>query len=78
MAFIRAGADGWSSAGGIATARRARCCWRTAFVRAMDVMLWVCGGIALAAAVLALAFLPPQVPAETATDEVRTADEIGV
>ena len=31
---------------------------RTAFVHALDVMLWVCAGIAMAAAVLALAFLP--------------------
>ncbi len=52
---------------------------RTAFVDAMDVMLWVCGGIALAAAVLALVFLPRQAPsAEQGSDEVRTADEIGV
>ncbi len=73
-----------SVAGGIAVARQAGSVAlaenvRTAFVHAMDVMLWVCGGIALAAAALALAFLPRQVPAaETATDEVRTADEIGV
>ena len=72
-----------SVAGGIAVARRAGSVAlaetvRTAFVHAMDVMLWVCGGIALAAAVLALAFLSRQVPAETVTDEVRTADEIGV
>jgi EmrB/QacA subfamily drug resistance transporter len=31
---------------------------RTAFIHGMDVMLWTCGGIALAAALLALAFLP--------------------
>jgi len=31
---------------------------RTAFVHGMDIMLWTCGGIALAAALLALAFLP--------------------
>jgi MFS transporter, DHA2 family, multidrug resistance protein len=31
---------------------------RTAFVQGMDVMLWVCGGIALASAILALIFLP--------------------
>jgi EmrB/QacA subfamily drug resistance transporter len=31
---------------------------RTAFVQGMDTMLWVCGGIALASAVLALIFLP--------------------
>jgi MFS transporter, DHA2 family, multidrug resistance protein len=73
-----------SIAGGLAVARHAGSAAladtvRTAFVHAMDVMLWVCGGIALAAAVLALAFLPPQVPAaEAGTQEVRTADEIGV
>jgi EmrB/QacA subfamily drug resistance transporter len=31
---------------------------RTAFVQGMDTMLWACGGIALASAVLALIFLP--------------------
>ena len=31
---------------------------RIAFVHGMDVMLWVCGGIALTSALLALAFLP--------------------
>jgi DHA2 family multidrug resistance protein-like MFS transporter len=31
---------------------------RTAFVHGMDIMLWACGGIALASALLALAFLP--------------------
>jgi DHA2 family multidrug resistance protein-like MFS transporter len=31
---------------------------RAAFVHALDVMLWVCAGVALAAAVLALAFPP--------------------
>jgi MFS transporter, DHA2 family, multidrug resistance protein len=31
---------------------------RTAFVHGMDAMLWVCGGIALASAILALLFLP--------------------
>ncbi len=31
---------------------------RTSFVQGMDTMLWVCGGIALASAVLALIFLP--------------------
>jgi len=31
---------------------------QTAFVHGMDVMLWCCAGIALAAALLALAFLP--------------------
>ena len=31
---------------------------RTAFIHGMDVMLWTCGGIALASALLAFAFLP--------------------
>jgi MFS transporter, DHA2 family, multidrug resistance protein len=31
---------------------------RVAFVHGMNIMLWVCGGIALASALLALAFLP--------------------
>jgi len=31
---------------------------RTAFVQGMDIMLWICGGIALASAILALLFLP--------------------
>jgi hypothetical protein len=31
---------------------------RTAFIHGMDLMLWTCGGIALAGALLALAFLP--------------------
>ena len=31
---------------------------RSAFVQGMDTMLWVCGGIALASAILALLFLP--------------------
>jgi DHA2 family multidrug resistance protein-like MFS transporter len=52
---------------------------RSAFVAAMDVMLWVCGGIALVAAAAALVFLPRQAPAaEQEASEVRTANEIGV
>jgi MFS transporter, DHA2 family, multidrug resistance protein len=44
---------------------------RTAFVHGMDIMLWTCGGIALASALLALAFLPRRTraaagPAESA------------
>jgi MFS transporter, DHA2 family, multidrug resistance protein len=31
---------------------------RGAFVQGMDTMLWVCGGIALASAILAVIFLP--------------------
>jgi hypothetical protein len=41
---------------------------RVAFVHGMDVMLWACGGIALASALLALAFLPRKAsPAEPAS-----------
>jgi DHA2 family multidrug resistance protein-like MFS transporter len=36
---------------------------QAAFVHGMDVMLWVCGGIAVAGIVLALAFLPNRAPA---------------
>jgi DHA2 family multidrug resistance protein-like MFS transporter len=73
-----------SVAGAMAVARQAGSAAiaaevRSAFVAAMDVMLWVCGGIALVAAVLALVFLPRQVPAaERGPSEVRTANEIGV
>ena len=50
-------------AGGIAVAQAARSvplldAVRSAYVNGMDVMLWVCAGIAAAAALLALAFLP--------------------
>jgi EmrB/QacA subfamily drug resistance transporter len=37
---------------------------RSAFVGAMDTTLWVCGGVAALAAVLALAFLRPDHPAD--------------
>jgi predicted MFS family arabinose efflux permease len=38
---------------------------RSAFIHGMDVMLWTCGGIAIASALLALLFLPRQArPAE--------------
>jgi MFS transporter, DHA2 family, multidrug resistance protein len=74
-----------SVAGGVAVAERAGSAAlldmvRTAFVHALDVMLWLCGGIALAAAVLALAFLPRRAEgAGPAGEEVRTADdEVGV
>jgi len=52
---------------------------RTAFVHALDVMLWICAGIALAAAVLALAFLPRRADGgQPGREEVKSADEIGV
>jgi len=50
---------------------------RTAFVHGMDIMLWACGGIALASAILALIFLPrtgrdaAEVPATGETDVER-------
>jgi hypothetical protein len=52
---------------------------RTAFVHALDVMLWICAGIALSAAVLALAFLPRRADGrQPGREEVKSADEIGV
>jgi MFS transporter, DHA2 family, multidrug resistance protein len=39
---------------------------RHAFVSGMDALLWVCGGIALASAILALIFLPRRTEGETA------------
>ena len=58
-----AGVARTSVTGGIAVASQSRLVLpldgvRTAFTDALDTMLWVCAGIALAAAVLALAFLP--------------------
>jgi hypothetical protein len=52
-----------SVAGGVAAARAARSpqlldIVRTAYVHGLDVMLWMCSGIAIASALLALAFLP--------------------
>ncbi len=52
-----------SVAGGVAVARATGGApllhaVRTAYVQGMDVMLWACGGVALAAAVLAVAFMP--------------------
>jgi MFS transporter, DHA2 family, multidrug resistance protein len=54
---------------------------RNAFVQGMDTMLWICGGIALASAILALLFLPRRAegasePSGTVTVDV-TADESG-
>ena len=42
-----------------------------AYVHGMDVMLWVCAGIAITAALLGLAFLPRQSapPAEVAAPD---------
>jgi EmrB/QacA subfamily drug resistance transporter len=52
-----------SVTGGVAVARRLGSATlldevRTAFVHGMDIMLWTCGGIALAAALLGILFLP--------------------
>ncbi len=56
-----------SVAGGVATAHAARSAplletVRLAYVHGMDVMLWACSGIAIASALLALAFLPGRTP----------------
>jgi MFS transporter, DHA2 family, multidrug resistance protein len=56
-----------SVAGGVATAQAAGSApllagVRLAYVHGMDVMLWVCAGIAIASALLALAFLPGRTP----------------
>ena len=51
---------------------------RVAFVHGMNIMLWVCGGIALASALLALAFLPRRTrPAADAESPVPGATETG-
>jgi EmrB/QacA subfamily drug resistance transporter len=69
-------------AGGIAVARQAASTAlldtvRTAFVHALDVMLGVCGGIALASALLALAFLPRSTPAAApASRNTRVSSQI--
>ena len=51
---------------------------RQAFVAGMDALLWVCGGIALASAILALIFLPRRTESGTAgagvADDVVDAD----
>jgi DHA2 family multidrug resistance protein-like MFS transporter len=49
---------------------------RHAFVQGMDAMLWICGGIALASAVLALLFLPRR--AEGVPGGREAGDEIPV
>jgi len=50
---------------------------RAAFVQGMDTMLWVCGGIALASAILALIFLPRRPDAITGAPRGGAAGEIG-
>ena len=49
---------------------------RQAFVQGMDMMLWVCGGIALASAILALLFLPRR--AEGTVEPVAASGAPGV
>jgi MFS transporter, DHA2 family, multidrug resistance protein len=46
---------------------------RHAFVQGMDTMLWICGGIALASAILALLFLPRRADGADGVTEVRGA-----
>ena len=72
-------------AGGVAVARRLGSASlldevRTAFVHGMDSMLWVCGGIALAAALLAVVFLPRRGAAseEPASAAASAADSLPV
>ena len=50
---------------------------RAAFVQGMDTMLWVCGGIALASAILALLFLPRRPDGMTGAPRGGAAGEIG-
>ena len=50
---------------------------RNAFVDGMDTMLWVCGGIALASAILALLFLPRRAGAPAAAEPAAPAGETG-
>lgn len=67
-----------SVSGGIVVARQSGSAGllddvRTAFVDGLDVMLWVCGGIALAGALLALAFLPRRGRGSTEAEAEATA-----
>jgi hypothetical protein len=64
-----------SVAGGVAAAKTAGSAplldnVRVAYVHGLDVMLWVCAGIAIASAILALLFLPGWSPA---TEETASA-----
>jgi MFS transporter, DHA2 family, multidrug resistance protein len=67
-----------SVAGGVAVARASGSAplltaVRTSYVHGMDVMLWSCAGIAVAAALLALAFLPRQAAAADPADALGLA-----
>jgi DHA2 family multidrug resistance protein-like MFS transporter len=73
-----------SVASGVATARLARSTAlldsvRAAYVHGLDVMLWVCAGIAIAAALLALVFLPPWTaePMLPTSEDTATDDTAG-
>jgi len=50
---------------------------RTAFMSGLDTMLWVCGGIALASAILALIFLPRRPDGMTGAPRDGAAGETG-
>jgi MFS transporter, DHA2 family, multidrug resistance protein len=50
---------------------------RTAFVSGLDTMLWICGGIALASAILALIFLPRRPDGITGAPRDGAAGETG-
>jgi DHA2 family multidrug resistance protein-like MFS transporter len=50
---------------------------RAAFVQGMDTMLWVCGGVALASAILALLFLPRRPDGMTGAPRGDAAGELG-
>jgi MFS transporter, DHA2 family, multidrug resistance protein len=51
---------------------------RTSFVHGLDVMLWVCGGIALASAILAVVFLPRRGRDATVAAVTPVEDETAV
>jgi MFS transporter, DHA2 family, multidrug resistance protein len=48
---------------------------RTSFVHGLDVMLWVCGGIALASAILAVVFLPRRTRRDATAVAVTPGDD---
>jgi hypothetical protein len=49
---------------------------RHAFVAGMDTMLWVCAGIALASAILAVIFLPRRADGAVRTANAGAADDV--
>ena len=69
-----------SVAGGVAVAQRLGSASllddvRSAFIHGMDIMLWTCGGIALASALLALAFLPRRAASSAEPEKATEATE---